>query len=312
MHIRTTSALLAALLGVLGAGSCQASGPPQTYLAVGDSLAYGFMDFTATPVGTAGFPGYAQPYAAYLSTQAGAPVNLIDLGIVGETTDTLLNNTTGNNSLNSNYAAAQSQFELLSQDLNSNVSHVTVQIGANDILGLATSNAFEAAVLSGDTGTEQTLLNNTLVHIASNYNTLLNQISALAPGADVQVLGYYNPYAALPPIDSTNIYLRAVSNPLEQGLNTVIAQEATAHGDQFVDLATPFAGHEDTLVLTNELLPTGFGVIPNDHPTAAGYAVIAQQLEAAPVPEAGTNVGLGLGLSLLVLLAYRRRAGNRA
>lgn len=310
MHTRMTAALLAALLGGLGAASCHAGGPPQTYVAVGDSLAYGFMNFTATPVGTAGFPGYAQPYAASLSAQAGGPVTLIDLGIVGETTDSLLHNTAGNILLNSNYAAGQSQYDLLSQDLNSTVSHVTVQIGANDILGLATSTPFETAVLSGDTAAEQTLLNDALAHIAGNYNTLLNQITSLAPGADVQVLGYYNPYAALPPTDPTNVYLRAVSDPLEFGLNSVIAQEAAAHGDHFVDLAAPFAGHEDTLVLANETIPTPFGQIPNDHPTA-GYAVITQQLEAAPVPESSPVLSLGLLLAAGGLTIARRKSAAR-
>ncbi len=291
----------------------------QTYVAVGDSLAYGFMDSVATPVGTAGASGYAQPYAAFLSA-SGKTVSLVNLGIVGETTDSLLHNSAGNSALNSNYSAASpiSQYNLLSADLTPSVSNVTVQIGGNDILGLASNPAFADAFLDGDMVTVQTDLAATLATVKANYDTLLTRINALAPGADVQALGYYGPYAFLPPASPAspyNDYLRTVSAPLEQGLNDVIAQEAALHHDQFVDLAAPFAAHGneyDKYVLTDESLPTALGPVPNDHPTALGYALIAQQLEAAPVPEASTALSFGLlvalGLGGLVVAARRKKA----
>jgi len=303
------------LLPTLMAAAPQTAHAQKTYVSVGDSLAYGFMDYTATPAGTAGYAGYAQPYAAFLSSP-GKTVSLVNLGIVGETTDSLLKNSAGNSMLNSNYSAAAptSQYALLSADLNPNVSNVTVQIGGNDILGLAASSAFQDAFVDGDTATANALLNATLTYIGANYDALLTQITSLAPGADVQVLGYYNPYAFLPPTSVNNIYLRAASVPLEQGLNTVIAQEAARHHVQFVDLADPFAAqgsHYGDYVLTGEAIPTAFGPLPNDHPTALGYALIAQQLEAAPVPEASTALSFGLlaalGLGGLAVAARRRK-----
>ncbi len=304
-----------ALIPVLAANAPQASQAQTTYVAVGDSLAYGFMDFNATPTGTAGYPGYAQPYAAFLSSP-GKTVSLVNLGIVGETTDSLLGNSVGNSALNSNYsvAAPTSQYALLSADLNPNVSNVTVQIGGNDILGLASNPAFQDAFVDGDTATANALLNATLTHIGANYNALLTQINTLAPGAKVQAMGYYNPYAFLPPTNQNNIYLQAVSGPLEQGLNTVIAQEAALHHDQFVDLNTAFAAQGSqygSYVLTGETIPTAFGPLPNDHPTALGYGLIAQQLEAAPVPEASTALSFGLpaalGLGGLIVAVRRRK-----
>ena len=306
-----------ALLPALVAADPQAAQAQKTYVAVGDSLAYGFMDSTLTPTGGSGYPGYAQPYAAFLSGP-GKPVSLVNLGIVGETTDSLLNNSAGNSALNSNYSAANpaSQYALLSADLNPNVSNITVQIGGNDILGLASDPAFQDAFVDGDTVTANALLNATLAHIGANYNTLLTQINVLAPGAKVQAMGYYNPYAFLPPTSQNNIYLQAVSGPLEQGLNTVIAQEAALHNDRFVDLADPFAAHGNeygNYVLTGEMIPTAFGPLPNDHPTALGYSLIAQQLEAAaPVPEVSTALSFGLpvvlGLGSLAVAARRRKA----
>ena len=319
MSPKTTSfsrAALLVLLPALAVGSPQAAQAQKTYVAVGDSLAYGYMDSAATPVGTAGYPGYAQPYDAFLSSP-GNTVSLVNLGIVGETTDSLLNNSAGNSTLNSNYSAANptSQYALLSADLNPNVSNVTVQIGGNDILGLASDPGFQDAFVDGDTATVQADLANTLAHIGANYNAILTQISALAPGAKVQAMGYYNPYAFLPPTSQNNVYLQAVSGPLEQGLNTLIAQEAALHHDQFVDLADPFAAHGNeygNYVLTGEMIPTAFGPLPNDHPTALGYGLIVQQLEAsAPVPEASTALSFGaltaLGLGGLVVAARRRK-----
>jgi len=115
-HLRN-SALLTVTLGfaALVAAPVQA----RTYIAVGDSVAYGYMDPVSTPTGPAGYPGYAQPYDAFLSAQAGMPVTLLNLGIVGETTATLLNNSAGNAALNSNYSATLpfSQYDQLSADL---------------------------------------------------------------------------------------------------------------------------------------------------------------------------------------------------
>ena len=303
-------ALLLALAACPPPASAQA-----TYVAVGDSLAYGFMDAVVTPIGTAGFPGYAQSYAAFLSAPS-RTVSLVNLGIVGETTDSLLHNAAGNSALNTNYSAAAptSQYDLLLTKLNSTVSNVTVQIGGNDILNLASNPVFQDAFVDGDTATVQTLLQGTLAQIGANYDVLLTRIDALVPGAHVQALGYYNPYAFLPPTSLNNIYLRASSIPLEQGLNDIIAHEAALHHDQFVDLAPAFNAHGgdyNKYVLTDELVPTAFGPLPNDHPTIQGYKLIADQLAAAPVPEASTALSFGLlaalGLGGLAVAVRRRK-----
>jgi len=314
-----SAALGAAALALLTlAAPPPATAQAKTYVAVGDSLAYGFMNFTSTPVGTTGFAGYAQPYDVFLSAQAGAPVALVNLGIVGETTDSLLHNGGENDDLNSHYSETTSQYDLLSTYLNTNVQNITVQVGANDLLGLATTAAFKSAVATGNTSAEQALLNGTLANVTANYDTLLARINALAPGADVQVVGYYSPYAGLPVTDLASGYLHAISDPLTQSLNAVLQAEAAKHGaqyvDLYVDLYAPFHGRESTLLLNGDLLDTPFGPLPNDHPTDAGYAVITRQLEAAPVPEASPAVSLGLllALGLGVVAAARRKKAKTA
>jgi len=303
-------ALLSVLL--LAVGPPPAAAQAKTYVALGDSVAYGFMNLTSTPLGTAGFPGYVQPYAAFLGTNV-TPVNL---GIVGETTTSLLNNSGENDDLNSHYSETTSQYDLLSTYLSSNASNITIQVGANDLLALAQTTAFQQAVqkaaLTGDAADEQRLLNGTLAIVASNYDTLLTRVSALAPGARVQVLGYYSPYSGLPATDPASGYLHGISDPLTLSLNTVLKGESAKFGAQYVDLYTPFHGNEAALLLNGELLNTPFGLLPNDHPTAAGYAVIARQLAAAPVPEASPAVSFGLllalGLGGMIVAARRKKA----
>lgn len=310
----------AALLGLAAVGllpEAPAAAQTPTYIAVGDSVAYGYMNSTLTPAGGSGYPGYTQLYDGFLSAQAGAPVMLLNLGIVGETTTSLLTNSAGNAALNSNYSAAlpSSQFALLSADLNPSVTHITVQIGANDMLGLAVNPSFAF----GTPAAQQALLASTLATVQSNYNALLTQINTLDPGANVQVLDYYNPYANLPPSTPAqpyNDYLRTVSVPLLGGLNAVIAQEAVLHDDSLVDLAGPFAGQEATLTRSNEYVDFGGLSVPNDHPTAAGYAVIAHQLEPAAVPEASSAVSFSLLLLLTlggaVISAHRKSSRRRS
>ena len=77
-----------------------------------------------------------------------------------------------------------------------------------------------------------------------------------------------------------------------------------------MDLAPAFNAHGgdyNRYVLTDELVPTAFGPLPNDHPTIQGYSLIADQLAAAPVPEAPTALSFGLLLLGGLAVAFRRR-----
>ena len=293
--------VLPALLLALASSPASAQG--KNYVAVGDSLAYGFMDLGLTPVGTDGFAGYAQPYAAFL----GLP--LINLGIVGETTTSLLHNGGENNDLNSHYTTLTSQSDLLPTYLSSDTRTVTIQVGANDLIALAATDAFQLAVATGNTDAQKALLGGTLATVATNYDTLLTQIDTLAPGANVQIIGYYSPYGGLAVTDPNSAYLHGISDTLALGLNGVLEGEAAKHGAQYVDIYGAFHGSEATLLLNGDLLDTPYGLLPNDHPTAAGYAVITQKLEAAAVPEASTPVSFGLlaAFGLGGMLAARRK-----
>ncbi len=312
------ASLALALLASFGLWSPQPAAAQKTYVAVGDSLAYGFKNFNPTPnqttPGGPGFPGYASLYQADLTTQTGTTYNLLNLGIVGETTRTLFTSALGsgatNASLNSHYATGSpTQAGLLHTTLTtlgSDVGVVTIQVGANDVL-----QAFETGGLAAVPGA--------LTQVQSNYTTLLTQIKADEGGgalSNVTIVGYYDPYASLSPTSPYAI-LRVVSPGATASLNAVLLQEAAAFGARYVDLAAPFAAHlpdYDRYVLANSAAdafpdPTGGGSpLPNDHPTDLGYALIAQTL-AAPEPSAPAVLGLGvLSLGALALRSRQRRA----
>lgn len=307
------------LCGLLAALLCapQAASAQKTYIAVGDSLAFGFKSFNPpssnyTPVGGTGFTGYAGLYRQTLQTQTGQAYSLVNLGIVGETSGSVLaaslHGGTPNSGLNSNYASTNpSQAALLDSLLTgpgSTVGVITIQVGANDVLEAEEQGQNPALAIAA---------------VQANYNTFLTRIKADEGGAalsNVTIIGYYDPFANLSPT-SPYAQLRLLSPGLTASLNSVLLNAATQFGARYVDLSAPFAAHindYDNYVLANSTQdaitapPGSPGPYPNDHPTNLGYALIAQQL-AAPEPSVWTVLGAAVsGLGLLLLRGRRRRA----
>jgi lysophospholipase L1-like esterase len=285
-----------------------------TYLALGDSLAFGETTFTQNP--SNGDRGYVADYANFLATQnGGVAPNVVSLGIDGETTSSFLTGTGRVISIagmtdqqlaawNTNYtnpAVSQNQMmqqEILSAQAAGNpVGVVTISLGANDLFKLAADPTFLAATPA----VQQQMLAATLNQVGSTYAVMLAEIHALDPTAKVYAVGEYNPFPATP------------SNPLNafaataiQGLNASIQSVAGKWGATYVDTYTPFVG--------NEAQYTYMTVVPGDvHPNALGYSVIAQQLiNATPAPEPSTLAVLGLGFAALAATARHRALRNRA
>ena len=84
-------ATVLSLVASLWAVSSQAvAAPMQTYIAIGDSVAFGETNFTGDP--SYGDRGYVLPYSNYLTAQnQDRPPIVINLGVDGETTSTFFN-----------------------------------------------------------------------------------------------------------------------------------------------------------------------------------------------------------------------------
>lgn len=263
----------------------------RTYIALGDSLAFGEYRFQDNP--SNGDRGYVGPYADYLAQfNGGVRPAVINLGVDGETTTTFLNGGPSGPgivpgepaySLNTNYQPPYpSQNSLLLTTIaaemaaGNTIGALTIQLGANDIFILTQNPTF----FTKSPSEQQGLVNGVLMMVQSNLATLLAELKVQVPGANLVLLGYYDPFAPFAHDPTSPLYAIAqISAPAIRGLDQVIAAEASAFGGRYVDLYTPFLGHE--LAYTDVANPAIPG---NVHPTVAGYAAIVAQLVLGSQP----------------------------
>jgi lysophospholipase L1-like esterase len=279
----------------------------QDYLVLGDSMAFGETDFSQNP--SYGDRGYVKPFADFLATQNHTQrPQVINLGVDGETTSTFFNGGTrvvdpavlGGKSatqLNLNYPdATTTQNSLLQSTIAAEqaaghaITTVSVQLGANDLLGVVTQPGFFALTPQD----QQTQIGQAINNILANDTTLMTELKTLLPQANILMLGYHNPFNADP-----NSPMGKVADPAIKALNTLIAAQAAAFGAKYVDTYTPFLGHE----LSYTYIASG-----NVHPNDAGYQLIANQM-IQQVPEPSTALLFGAGLA--GALGFGRRARRR-
>ena len=269
-----------------------------TYIALGDSVAFGETDFAHNP--SYGDRGYVSLYANSLAaSNGGVRPNVVNLGVDGETSTSFLSGGQAAAPQNLNYSSSStSQNTLLVSQLaaaqasGNTIGAVTVSLGANDLFAVVN----QANFFSMSPAQQQSALLGSMSTVQNNYTALLTEIHALAPHAAVSLVGYYNPYPAVPGSPVTPL-----AGPAIQLLNAVIAGQAAAFGAKYIDTYTPIMGHEAQLTHITDK-PAGLNVHPND----AGYAAIANAIN--PVPEPSTIVLLGVfGAGLIGRAAYRRR-----
>jgi lysophospholipase L1-like esterase len=138
---------------------------------------------------------------------------------------------------------------------------VIVTIGAND---------FDESRLASSDCPAASCYQDTLAAQRTTLSAILGEVSALHPGGDAAVLvtGYWNVFRdGQVGRDRGSAYVRA-SDDLTVADNALIAAVATAQGDTYVDIYTPFKGGDDTGLLAGD----------GDHPNAAGHALIARTL----------------------------------
>lgn len=270
------------------------------YFALGDSVAEGFQPTDiAAGVPTNGDRGYVSMVADRIGQLQGSRPSVVDLAIVGETSGSFFDTTNPYYYANTNYpplgtARTQSQDQLFTSLLGSHVgagdtvSHVSISLGANDLLDLVEDPTF----LGADPLTQQARLSSTLNTVGANYVTALSQIRTALPQAQVLMPGFYNPYPA-------GTTLSPLGDLAVSALNTVIQNEATAFGGTYVDFFTPIEGHQATLTW----IASSYQDI---HPNDAGYAALgaAASAKVQAVPEPASCAVLGMGA--LVLLRRRK------
>jgi lysophospholipase L1-like esterase len=300
MPLRRFCALTIALALVLLSGWRPAQADYNSYIALGDSLAFGEYRFQNNP--SNGDRGYVAPFADRLASVYGSRPTVINLATDGETSSTFMNAGSGGDgtpghpgySYNTNYTSPYpSQNQLLLATLGAenaaghNVGMVTLQLGANDLFVLAGSASFQSL----SPAEQYAAIVNTLNGLAAKDAQILTEIKTLAPHATVVMMGYYDPYGAFVNDTSSPFYAFAqLTHVAIPALNQTIAGVAAAFGDRFINPYPLFVGNE--LAYTD--IANG-----NVHPNTIGYGVIAGLL--APVPEPSSILSLGLGLSVAII-----------
>ncbi len=292
-------ALVAVLL--LGIAQPLRAAPIESYLALGDSLAFGQTTPPLQP--SFGDQGYVKPYADWLATQhGGVRPNVVNLAISGETSTSFFDGVTPPGGVrrvdaNLNYPTPPvSQDSLMLSKIASEklaghlISHVSFALGSNDFLNLATSPAFATA-----TPTQQAqMVGQTFATLQANYTHLLTQLRGALPSAMILLLDYYNPYAVDPKSPLAQMF-----SEIALAHEQLVQAEAAAFHARVVDIYQPFAGHEAqyTYILSG-----------NIHPNATGYGVIAEQMiRASQAPEPGSLTLLGVAAASIGGWCWRRR-----
>jgi lysophospholipase L1-like esterase len=270
MRMRLFALLSALALFVLAAAPASAStprfDPPKSfYLALGDSLAFGYQQAKFN----ANFPtenpsvfntGYVDDFSTMLKTVNPA-IRTINFGCPGETSLSFIVGPceyAQHFQLHNGYGTARDQLDAALDFLNMHrgqVSPITIDLGANDI---------------DSCNLDLTCIQTGIANVATNMRTILTDLRDAAPSAEIIVMEYYNPLAVIAP--ATNVFA--------QSLNSVIAADAADVGGRLADAFTPFnlAAVEPGTLCALTLFCTALQDI---HASDAGYLVIAQQFLTA-------------------------------
>lgn len=290
-HLRRLGRRRLALLGVLSvvlAAAALIAGPagarglvapprpsfrppaPTSYLALGDSLAFGYSQAKFNEHFPEESPadfetGYVNDFGDVLKL-FNHSLRIVNDGCPGETTESLIKGPCAYQlkfPLHHPYVGGPSSSQLSDalaylQAHPGSVNPITIDIGANDALGLIEGTCkLEAACIAAGAPA-------VFAKIGANLGLILGDLRAAAPHAQIVVLGLYNPFGET----------IAGGDALTAALNEVEAKVAAGVGARFAD-PLPFFNPPGALeapticLLTNMCTP-----LVDIHPTDLGYKVL--------------------------------------
>ncbi len=305
------------VLALVGSGTAAAA---SVYVGLGDSITFGETDLRYIP--SYGDRGYVGKFADILASKnGGTRPTVVNLAIDGETAASFMSGVgrtppvVGRTDIplakqNLNYANSPTTPQadmfrglVTSEKAASNtINTISITLGFNELAALTTLPTNQAlAMLPGTLATFQT-----------NYTNVLTEVRSLAPGANLYLLGYYNPF----PADPTTNPAKPVFAQGGPELNGIIQSLTTRFDAEYVDTNTPFLGREGALTYISQypagsISPApGSGVEPigNVHPNDAGYTVIANKVASTPEPASLALFGIAAAGFGVVWNVRRRQA----
>jgi len=274
---------VAGLALVLSLAACVMPGTAlaahETYLALGDSLAFGYTQATFNSLNREGDAAAENPVAfdkgyvddlGRLLQRYRPGVEIINDGCPGETTDSFIE---GPCPYELDYPLHHPYFggthaSQLSDALHylkthrGRVSPITLDIGANDALKVIYTACERAPACIAARAPAL------FAHLAANLGLILRRLRADDPGGRIIVLGVYDPFGAA---------IAGIAQFFTE-LNAVDAAQARKVGARFADPLPAFnPALLETATLCRLVAVCGDGDI---HPTYAGYEVLAELLLA--------------------------------
>jgi lysophospholipase L1-like esterase len=283
--VLTVAVVVVALVAAIGAGT--ASGNPVngsdangTYLALGDSVAFGYVPAAAVPapnyLGAHSFVGYPEYLAQQLAervSNASCPgettASLLDAGAQSNGCENSLGSPVGYSTLyplHVQYQGSQIEYALHYLAAHKHTRLITIDIGANDV--------FLCQQATADHCTSPAELAGVANEIAANLGTIFHDLRVVA--------GYQGPIVAL------TYYSLSYSDSAQvlgtQFLDSVIAGVATAYGGIVANGFAAFQG--PSLAFGGDPCAAGLLIrLPNGtcniHPSAAGHRLLAQAIAEA-------------------------------
>jgi lysophospholipase L1-like esterase len=228
-----------------GVDAASAAGTP-LYLALGDSLA-----------AAEGVPGYSAGYVSQvhhqLSLQDGAVYGLINLGVVGETSGSML---------------TQGQLDEALSHISDDVAYVTIDIGANDLLGhLGSPDCSEDIAAPACTRRIELSLD----AYARNIDEIFAALRDGYPRATIIFLEAYNPFSLG---FEGRVEFETLSNQALSRLNQIAAEAAGRYNITVADGFTPMRG---TTSATTHMT----AIPPDIHPNELGYDLLTEAILSA-------------------------------
>jgi lysophospholipase L1-like esterase len=277
-HLPRAAAALAALALALGTATAASASPPPRltppksyYLALGDSIAYGFQ----TSKALAGLPpdafntGYADLFATQLR-QLRPHIATVNYSCPGESTTTFLLSCiwkTSGHALHNDYPGSQLGAALAFLATHrGKVSPITLSLNGND------ANDFLQTCPPGDLACIQAGAPAAIAAYQARLTSILRHLRAAAPDAEIIVVGAYDP----------NIGAFAFADPLFTQLNQAQRAAAAAVRARFADPFPVFNPQGDPAAETTAICTLTLLCSQGDgHPSDTGYRALADVVWAA-------------------------------
>jgi lysophospholipase L1-like esterase len=272
-RIRTLLSVLC-LVVVAASAALPSESAPRPYLALGDSVVFGFINHAGyeygNPVNFIGFPDYVGRALRLDDTNAACP---------GETTTSFLSATAADNGcrlfrslapLHVSYPPTQSDFALAFLASHRHAQLVTILLGADDVFLLETACAGDRTCIANG-------LPQVLATVRANMATILDEIRGAGFRGVIVVVNYYSlDYSDPSETGITALLNQAVAAPAGT-FGGVVADVFTAFG---IAASNPLAGGNTCKAgLLNASSENQFTC--DVHPSQSGQQLIARAVEAA-------------------------------